>query len=60
MLGEQALPGGAWGVTGAGALLAHCCLEVDIVDLIVESHCRISGFLLILTLAFSQVAHTIP
>lgn len=55
MLGEQALPGGAWGVTGAGPLLAHCCLGVDIVDL-----SRISGFLPILTLAFSQVAHTIP
>ena len=55
MLGEQALPGRAWGVTGAGPLLAHCCLGVDIVDL-----SRISGFLLILTLAFSQVAHTIP
>ena len=40
---------------GAGPLLAHCCLGVDTADL-----SRISGFLPILALAFSQVAYTIP
>lgn len=55
MLEKRTQPGGAWQVTRARQLFAYRHLVVEILDGI-----RINCFPLILTLALSQAACTIP